>query len=192
MPNARPFTDNFNLLIALITNLSLNPNLESRTPTELANELVFDPAAVKSVLQNFPCFFRQSRRLHSATKEHYFEVHARYAHRVAAAPGTSRLLTPPLRSEELASMFDLITGMVKNESELLDLQQRTEASLADLQLKTSDLQQRTEASLADLQLKTSDLQQRARTFRWQMFATLAAAIIAACATIASALIKGGT
>jgi hypothetical protein len=62
-------------------------------------------------------------------------------------------------------MFDLITNMVKNESQLAELQQTTESSLADLRL-------------------------RSRTLLTTMVATLAAAIIAAGAAIAAAFVKG--
>lgn len=129
---------NFDVHIALITNLSLGTTCESRTAPKVADELHLDRVAVKSVLEGFPCFFRQSRRA-SSVGEHYFEVHARCARRVAAPPAGARPLTPALDSKELSSIFDVITNMVKTESQLADIQQRTESSIADLRLKNRTL-----------------------------------------------------
>ncbi len=162
MTDPRHFTDNFDMLVALVTNLSLDPDQEARTATGISKELQLDRAAVQAVFDGFPCFFRQSKNTDATTGEHYYEIHARYARRVPPPAGSSaRPTPPPLPPEELSLMFDLITNMVKTESQSADLRQRTEASSADLRSKNR-----------------------------QIVMTLIVALLAAGAAIVSAFIKG--
>ena len=128
---------------------------DSRTAPEVAEELHLDAPFVRVVFEDFPCFFRRSRRTDSNV-EHYFSVHARYARRLPKAPGGNRPPTPTLEPEELSSMFDLITNMVKNGSQ------------------------------------RGDLEQRNRTLFITTVVTMIAALIAARASIASAVIKGSS
>jgi hypothetical protein len=115
----RPFTDNFNTLVALVTHLS-NTDYESRTVPGIARDLNLAADQVRRVLDEFSAFFRRSQRADEAG-DHYYTVHLRYARR---AHDQDRVPTERLKPEELATMFDLIATMVKNESQLAELHQR--------------------------------------------------------------------
>lgn len=124
----QPYTDNFDTLVALIIHLS-NTDFESRTVPPMAKDLSLDVQKVRKVVEQFPAFFRKSKRTDSKG-EHFYTVHLRYSRRKRDG---ENVRTEPLKPEELSSLLDLISKMVANENEMsrlyLDLQQRNRTLL---------------------------------------------------------------
>ena len=106
------YTENFDLLVALITHLS-STSYKSRTPSNVARALEFKHADVERVLASFPAFFRKSKRTKDG--EHYYTVHLRYARRERENEegGESQPLEPP----ELTALIDLVLHMTAQEQE---------------------------------------------------------------------------
>jgi hypothetical protein len=126
MSDRQKFTENFDTLVALITNLPLDSNHDSRTAPQVAKVLHLDPAEVAAVFDAFPCFFRRSIKTEPGSGEYYFSIHARYARRLPKSPDGHRPPTPTLEHDELSSIFELVIDMVKNESQRADLHQKTQ------------------------------------------------------------------
>lgn len=118
------YSNNFDSLVALITHLSSTSH-KSRTPSNIAKSLSFDPKEVLEVLETFPAFFRKSKNT-KERGEHYFTVHLRYARRKQEKKDGEN--SKPLEPEELSSLIDLVTHMVTQEQETnrlyLDLKER--------------------------------------------------------------------
>jgi hypothetical protein len=132
---AKSYTENFDTLLALVTHLA-STHLQSRTVPGLARDLGFNAEDVRTVLNGFPGMFRKSRSTDRAG-EPYYSVHLRYARRsLSNEPNEHEAAdadNEPLNSEELSSLFQLITQMVAHESErsnlLMEFRQRNHALL---------------------------------------------------------------
>jgi hypothetical protein len=78
----------------------------------MARDLGLDEQKVRNVVDQFPAFFRKSKRIDNQG-EHFYTVHLRYARRTNQKVGTE-----PLKPEELSSLLDLVSKMLANESEM--------------------------------------------------------------------------
>lgn len=120
----QPYTNYFNTLVALVTHLS-SINSESRTVPNMARDLALEPEEVRSVVTQFPAFFRQSKT-ESEKGEKFYTVHLRYARRYNKQG--ERVPTEPLSPQELTTLLDLISKMVAQEYETsrlhLDMRER--------------------------------------------------------------------
>ena len=121
----KPYTDNFDTLIAIVTYLSSTDatNVEVQY---IAKGLGLDPDKVKAVLQRFPGFFRKADDKGKDT----YSLILRYSRSdVVSDIRTSQ----PLEPAEFATLLDLISKMVAHENELarlyLDLSQRNRTLL---------------------------------------------------------------
>lgn len=109
-----PFTDDFQMLCALITHLGSHEKWQSRTPAEIGGSLAMDPKEVERVLGAFPCFFRESANRKKGQR--LFTVHLRYARR-KKDPVTGSHVSEPMTPEEIGILIDLLTQMVSIETQ---------------------------------------------------------------------------
>ena len=113
----QPYTAYFDSLVALVTHLSSTKS-ESRTVPNMARSLGLKPDTVRSVVTQFPAFFRESRT--ESEGEKFYTVHLRYARRYNKEG--ERVDTEPLSPGELTTLLDLISKMVAQEYETSRLQ----------------------------------------------------------------------
>lgn len=111
---ATPFTDDFQMLCALITHLGSHEKWQSRTPSEIGGSLAKPPKEVERVLAAFPCFFRESTNRKNG--ERLFTVHLRYARR-KIDPTTGSHVSEPMNPEEIGILISLLTQMVSLEKQ---------------------------------------------------------------------------
>ncbi|ACM20087.1 hypothetical protein Geob_1729 [Geotalea daltonii FRC-32] len=111
---ATPFTDDFQMLCALITHLGSHEKWQSRTPSEIGGSLAMPPAEVERVLAAFPCFFRESTNRKNG--ERLFTVHLRYARR-KKDPVSGDNVSEPMTPEEIGLLMTLLTQMVSLEKQ---------------------------------------------------------------------------
>ena len=76
----KSYLENYDLLIALITHLSLT-KYRSRTPSQIAKSLglLDNKEQVQKSLDSFFEFFRKSNNKSQDSNENFYTVHARYA-----------------------------------------------------------------------------------------------------------------
>lgn len=116
---ATPFSNDFQILCALITHLGSHEKWQSRTPSEIGGSLALPPKEVERVLIAFPCFFRQSTNRKNG--ERLFTVHLRYARR-KIDKNTGSHVSEPMNPEEIGILITLLTQMIsieKQESQFL-------------------------------------------------------------------------
>ena len=113
----QPYTDNFDVLVAVLTHLA-NTDRESRTVPNMARDLGLDAQQVRTVVQKFTGLFRKSRTLDKITGEPFYTVHLRYSRRKREG---ARVPTDPLKPEEFATLLDLVSKMVARENEMSNL-----------------------------------------------------------------------
>jgi hypothetical protein len=119
----QPYTENFDVLVAIVTHLS-NTEAESRSVPGMARDLGLDEKKVRTVVDRFQAFFRKGTQPNNEG-QYYYTLHLRYSRRKIDGEGVSR---EQLRPEELSTLLDLISKMVANEHEMsrlsLELKQR--------------------------------------------------------------------
>lgn len=113
------FSEDFQIICALITHLGAHERWQSRTPSEIANSLAMERSEVERVLGSYPCFFRESAN--RKNKERCFTVHLRYARR-KKNPISGAHESEPMTPEEIGILINTLTQMVgleKEESQFL-------------------------------------------------------------------------
>lgn len=73
-----PYSDNLEILTALISHLGLVQN-KSRVPSRIAVSIGWERAEVERVLNEFKGIFRKSSRRSPKTKQHYYTLQLRYS-----------------------------------------------------------------------------------------------------------------
>ena len=108
------FTEDFQVLCALITHLRAHEKWQSRTPSEIAGSLAMERVEIERVLGSYPCFFRESANRKNG--ERCFTVHLRYARR-RKNPTTGSHESEPMIPEEIGMLINTLTQMVALEKE---------------------------------------------------------------------------
>jgi hypothetical protein len=127
------YIENYNMLIALITHLGATDKA-SRTPTSIANDLRFEKDKLLFTLDNFPAYFRKSKKTSDKDKsqgDHFFTLHLRYSRRKLdkSAEGESQ----PLSTEEINMLLGLVTHMLEQEQENSRVYKNLEQSYRNLE-----------------------------------------------------------
>jgi hypothetical protein len=110
-----PFSDDFQMLCALITHLGAHEKWQARSPSQVAGRLAMPQDEVERVLGSYPCFFRESTNKNKQG-ERLFTVHLRYARRVLD-PETGSHVSQPMTSDEIGLLIDTLVKMVSMESQ---------------------------------------------------------------------------
>ncbi len=111
---ATPFSNDFQILCALITHLGSHEKWQSRTASEIGGSLAMPPKEVERVLIAFPCFFRESTNRRNG--ERLFTVHLRYARR-KIDENTGSHVSEPMNPEEIGILITLLIQMVSIEKQ---------------------------------------------------------------------------
>jgi len=154
------YTENYNLLVALITHLGATDKA-SRTPTSIARDLRFDKEKVVFTLDNFPAYFRKSKKISDNSNsqgDHFFTMHLRYSRR--KLDKNSEGESQPLSTEEISMLLGLVTHMLEQEQENSRVYKNLEQSYKNLE----------------------------NTNKITMFAAIGAAIIAAIGAVVAAVL----
>ncbi len=101
-----PFTDDFQMICALITHLGSHEKWQSRTSSEIGGSLAMPPQEVERVLIAFPCFFRESTNHKNGQR--LFTVHLRYARR-KVDQNTGSHMSEPMNPQEIGILINLLT-----------------------------------------------------------------------------------
>ena len=123
MGQSKRYTDKADVLIALVSNLAVTRKKSLRA-TIIAEDLGLDPVEVTLALQTFKGLFRQSKRVHKETKQHFYTLHLRYALRSQARAANEQadeeadeddVARQPLSDEQIAMLFEFVARMVEQE-----------------------------------------------------------------------------
>ncbi len=116
MKTETPYSDNLDVLVALVTYLAMT-DYKSNTPPYLANNLSLDVNKVRNTLQTFDGLFRESKEP-ADNGEKYFTLHLRYALRwtqEAEKEVDTLSAKEPLGKEYLDTLLNFIARMVEQE-----------------------------------------------------------------------------
>ena len=111
------YSESFDLLISLICHLG-STDKASRTPTFVASDLSFEKSEVLYVLDNFPAFFRKSKKTSNNDKskgDNFYTLHLRYSRRNIDNEDEGE--SQPLTINEIDMLINLVTHMVSQEQE---------------------------------------------------------------------------
>jgi hypothetical protein len=113
MKDQTPYSDNLDILNALITYLAMTDN-KSNTPSFIAKSLGLDVSKVKNTLQEFDGLFREST--HSSEEgEKYYTLQLRYSRRWIRGSNSENKPTEALSAEYLDILLNFVTRMVEQE-----------------------------------------------------------------------------
>jgi len=108
-----PYSDNLDVLVALVTYLAMT-DFKSNTPSYVAETLALDVKKVRDTLQSFDGLFRESKNP-AENGEKYYTLHLRYALRWTQNDESNGESKEPLRAEYLDTLLNFITRMVEQE-----------------------------------------------------------------------------
>lgn len=168
-----PYSDNLQALLATVTYLGAADfgEFQGRTLPAIVDGVgaAFSKSQIETVLNSFPGFIRR-------TKTDFYNLHLRFAHRVRDGEDYR---SPPLNSQELSALLDLIATMVAHEEETkkLFVEQREAIERMDREHK------------AAAERLSRDIAQRDRTRNATLIASVIAAAAAMIAAVLSAFLK---
>ncbi len=174
----KSYLDNYDLLIALITHLSVT-KYKSRTPTKIARSLglLADANRVNQVLNGFQEFFRRSNNIGQDTKEYFYTVHLRYALRRKNGEITE---SPPLDPSDISVMIQQVSEMVRLEQEKHLTEEEIKKNYENLILSINN---QNELASKEFKIKAQELENSNKLTQRNSFLTLIVAIIATLTAI---------
>ena len=171
MTTETPYSDNFKILIALVTQLASVDfkGYQGRSSKVITANLGsgFSIEQVEAVLNQFPELFRKGEK-------DAYNLHLRWARGKNDDQGEYQ--TPPLNGEDLSILLQIISQMVEHEKQFSKLSIEQKSAMDMLLL---DIDQREITSLRTL-----------RAARIAVIASVIAAVLSAIAALLSAFLKG--